>query len=64
MARQKNYKVSFSDDERRNLRKILKRTNSTNRRSRCTILLNADEFKNGYLSYHQIAEQSGVSLKL
>jgi hypothetical protein len=26
MARQKNYKVSFSDDERRNLRKILKRT--------------------------------------
>ena len=62
MARQKNYKVSFSDDERRNLRKILKRTNSTNRRSRCTILLNADEFKNGYLSYHQIAEQSGVSV--
>lgn len=62
MARQRAYHIFLEKEERKALRKILKRTNSTNRRSRCTILLNADESKNGSATYQQIAESSGVTV--
>ena len=62
MARQRAYSISLAPEERKALRKILKRTTSTNRRSRCTILLNADEAKNGPATYQQIAERSGVAV--
>ena len=62
MARQRAYCISLAPEERKALRKILKRTTSTNRRSRCTILLNADESKNGPATYQQIAERSGVAV--
>ena len=62
MARQRAYSISLAPEERKALRKILKRTTSTNRRSRCTILLNADVSKNGPATYQQIAERSGVAV--
>ncbi len=62
MARRRVYQIFLDSDERKSLKKILKRTNSTNRRSRCKILLNADESKNVHVTYRKIAEQSGVSV--
>lgn len=62
MARQRAYRISLETEERKAIRKILRRTNSTNRRTRCTILLNADESKSGPSTYQQIAERSGVTV--
>lgn len=62
MARQRSYRISLETEERKAIRKILRRTNSTNRRTRCTILLNADESKSGPSTYQQIAERSGVTV--
>lgn len=62
MARHRAFSITLAPEERKALRQILKRTNSPNRRSRCTILLNADEFKNGSATYQQIAQRSGVSV--
>ena len=63
MPKKKQYTISLSSDERSILKKILKRTTSINRRTRCTILLNADESLHGVqLTYQQIATLSGASL--
>jgi len=62
MARQRAYRIYLDSDERKAIRKILRRTNSTNRRTRCTILLNADESKNASVTYQKIAESSGVTI--
>lgn len=62
MARQRAYRISLETEERKAIRKILRRTNSTNRRTRCTILLNADESKSGPSTYQQIAERSGATV--
>ncbi len=62
MARQRAYRISLETEERKAIRKILRRTTSTNRRTRCTILLNADESKSGPSTYQQIAERSGVTV--
>ena len=63
MPKKKQYTISLSSDERSILKKILKRTTSINRRTRSTILLNADESLHGVqLTYQQIATLSGASL--
>ena len=60
MSRQKTYSISLTKEEEKNLKHIIKRSSSSNRRKRCTIILNANEI-NGEKTYDQIAKMSGCS---
>lgn len=62
MSRPKAYPISLDIEERRILKNIIKKTSSMNRRTRCNILLNADESKGTTQTYRQIAQTSNCAL--
>lgn len=62
MSRPKAYPISLDIEERRILKNIIKKTSSKNRRTRCNILLNADESKGTTQTYRQIAQTTNCAL--
>lgn len=63
MARTRLYRISLSKKERKFIRKLQKKTESPNARTRCAILLAADEHVHGdRLSNRDIANAAGASI--
>ena len=60
MARSQKYTISLDKTERKALTKIRRATHSSNRRARCTILLEADKAVHPNRTYEQIANISGT----
>ncbi len=60
MARARKYSISLDSTERKAIIQIRKRTDSSNRRARCTIILNADNNVHPNRSYEQIATSAGT----
>ncbi len=62
MSRPKTFSISLEPRERRMIQELLKKSNSTNRRSRCSIILNADEAHGKIPTYSEIAKASGTCI--
>ena len=60
MARSQKYTISLERSERKALSKIRRATHSSNRRARCTILINADRAVHPNRTYEQIATIAGT----
>ena len=62
MSRPRKYHIQLSADERKLIRQFQKKTNSSNARTRCAILLAADASVNGLeKTYDEIASSAGAS---
>ena len=62
MARKRAFSVTLSKEERKMIRTFQKKTSSSNARTRCAILLAADNSKNPDKSYKEIASAAGASI--
>lgn len=60
MARQRTYRVSLTKGERNKIKRLQKRTVSSNRRTRYAIILEADEKRHGKVrTYRELLTQQG-----
>lgn len=63
MARDRSYAIALSKKERKTIRHFQKKTSSTNARTRCAILLQADENQHPGRNYAEIASASGACVQ-
>lgn len=61
MCRDRKYVISLDPKERKIIKQLMRNTSSSNKRTRCVILLKADESVNGAQTYAEIAGKSGCT---
>ena len=63
MARTRSYTIALSSKERKAIRRFFKKTSSANARTRCMILLEADEDRHPGRGYAETASASGACIQ-
>lgn len=63
MARTRSYVIALSKKERKTIQHFQKKTSSVNARTRCAILLQADENRHPGRSYSEVASASGACVQ-